>query len=95
MVRYLCLLRFTSQGVRGLKKSPGRAAAFRKAAEKAGVKVETQLWTTGAYDGVLILSAANQSTVLKAITKLAATGNVTTTSLQAFDAKEFSAIAGG
>jgi uncharacterized protein with GYD domain len=95
MVRYLCLLRFTSPGVRDLKKSPGRAAAFRKAAEKAGVKVETQLWTTGTYDGVLILSAANQSTALKAITKLAAAGDVTTNTLQAFDAKEFSAIAGG
>ena len=95
MVRYLCLLRFTSPGVRDLKKSPGRAAAFRKAAEKAGVKVETQLWTTGTYDGVLILSAANHSTALKAITKLAAAGDVTTNTLQAFDAKEFSAIAGG
>ncbi len=95
MARYVSLLRFTSQGVRNLKKSPARAAAFCKAAEKAGVKVEVQLWTTGAYDGVLILSAANQSTALKAIAKLAAAGDVATNTLQAFDAREFSAITGG
>jgi uncharacterized protein with GYD domain len=95
MARYVSLLRFTSQGVRNLKKSPARAAAFRKAAERTGVKVEVQLWTAGTYDGVLILSAANQSTALKAIAKLAAAGDVTTNTLQAFDAREFSAIAGG
>ena len=95
MARYVSLLRFTSQGVRSLKKSPVRAAAFRKAAERAGVKVEAQLWTTGKYDGVLILSAANETTALKAIARLAAGGNVTTQTLQAFDPEEFSAIASG
>lgn len=95
MARYVILLRFTPQGVRNLKRSPARATAFRKAAEQAGVKVEAQLWTTGAYDGLLILSAANDTKALKAITRLAAAGDVTTSTLQAFDAKEFSAIAGG
>jgi uncharacterized protein with GYD domain len=95
MARYVSLLRFTSQGVRNLKKSSARAAAFRKAAEKAGVKVEAQLWTTGKYDGVLILKADNQVAALRAIASLAAAGNVTTSTLQGFDAKEFAAIAGG
>ena len=67
MARYISLLRFTSQGVRNLKKSPARAAAFRKAAERTGVKIEAQVWTNGNYDGVLILSAANQTIALKAI----------------------------
>jgi uncharacterized protein with GYD domain len=93
MTRYISLLRFTPQGVRNLKQSPTRAAAFRKAAEKAGVKVETQLWTVGTYDGILVLSAANEAAVLSAIAKLAAAGNVTTQTLQAFDAKEFGKIA--
>lgn len=92
MARYVSLLRFTPQGVQNIKKSPARAAAFRKAAEKAGVKVEAQFWTTGAYDGVLILSAANETKALSVIAALAASGNVSTQSLQAFDAKEFKAI---
>ena len=60
MARYVSLLRFTPQGVKNLKQSPARAAAFCKVAEKAGVQVEMQLWTTGAYDGILILNAASE-----------------------------------
>ena len=92
MPRYVSLLRFTPQGVKNLKQSPGRAAAFRKTAEGAGVKVEAQLWTAGKYDGILILSAANETKALNAIAKLAATGNVSTQTMQAFDAKDFAAI---
>jgi uncharacterized protein with GYD domain len=55
MARYVTLIRFTEQGARGIKQSASRAGAFRKAAEKAGVTVEAQLWTVGACDGVLIL----------------------------------------
>jgi len=94
MARYVSLLRFTPQGVKQLKQSPARAAAFCKVAEKAGVQVETQLWTTGAYDGILILNAASEVKALNAIARLVATGNVTTQTLQAFDAKEFAAIVG-
>ena len=94
MARYVSLLRFTAQGVKNLKQSPARAAAFGQAAQKAGVQVEMQLWTTGAYDGILILNAASEVKALNAIARLVATGNVTTQTLQAFDAKEFAAIAG-
>jgi len=94
MARYVSLLRFTAQGVKNLKQSPARAAAFGQAAEKAGVQVEMQLWTTGAYDGILILNAASEVKALNAITRLVATGNVTTQTLQAFDAKEFTAMVG-
>jgi len=92
MARYVSLLRFTPQGVKNLKQSPARAAAFCKVAEKAGVQVEAQLWTAGAYDGILILSAASEVKALNAIARLVATGNVSTETLQAFDAKEFAAI---
>jgi uncharacterized protein with GYD domain len=94
MARYVTLIRFTPQGVRNLKQSPARASAFCKAAEKAGVKVEAQLWTAGAYDGILILNAVNEVKILGLIAKLAAQGNVSTQSLPAFDAKEFAAIVG-
>ena len=94
MARYVSLLRFTAQGVKNLKQSPARAAAFGQAAEKAGVQVEMQLWTTGAYDGILILNAASEVKALNAIARLVATGNVITQTLQAFDAKEFAAIVG-
>jgi len=94
MARYVSLLRFTPQGARTLKKSPARAAAFIKAAQKAGVTVEAQLWTAGAYDGILILEAPDERKVLGVIARLAAEGNVATHSLRAFDGAEFSAIVG-
>jgi uncharacterized protein with GYD domain len=93
MARYVTLLRFSPSGAQDIKKSVSRAAAFKKAAEKAGVTVETQVWTTGAYDGVLILSGDEKS-VLGSIAQLAALGNVQTESLQAFDADAFKAITG-
>jgi uncharacterized protein with GYD domain len=93
MARYVTLIRFTDQGARNIKKSPDRALAFKKAAEKAGIKVELQLWTVGKEDGVLILSGDDRK-VLRVLTQLAALGNVRTRTMQAFDAQEFKAIAG-
>jgi uncharacterized protein with GYD domain len=94
MARYLTLLRFTEQGARNLSKSTTRAAAFRDAASKAGINVEAQYWTTGAYDGVLIFSAEDEKKALRALSLLATAGNVRTETLRALDAKEFEEIAG-
>ena len=93
MARYVILIRFTDQGARALKKSAARAHLFGKAAEKAGVKVEAQLWTAGSYDGVLILSG-DENKILRCLAQLVALGNVRTESLRAFDAEEFGSITG-
>ena len=94
MARYLSLLRFTEQGAKNMKKSTTRAHNFDKLAAKAGVKVEGQYWTMGAYDGVLILTADSEKKVLHMLTLLAALGNVRTNTMQAFVEKEFNAIVG-
>lgn len=91
MARYVCLIKFSQQGVQHIKKSAARAAAFCESAANAGVKVETQLWTAGAYDGILILSGEEKK-VLGVIAGLAASGSVKTQSMPAFDAAEFTAI---
>jgi uncharacterized protein with GYD domain len=92
MTRYLTLLRFTEQGAKNIKDSPSRALAFKAEAGKAGVKVEGQYWTVGAYDGVLILSADDESKVLHVLAGLASKGNVRTETLRAFDEGEFAAL---
>jgi len=92
MARYVTLIRFTEKGARAIKQSPARANSFHKIAAKAGVKVEALYWTVGACDGVLILNADNPNKALRCLTELAALGNVRTETMQAFDAKEFSAI---
>lgn len=93
MARYVILIRFTDQGARNMKKSTSRALAFRKSAQKAGITVESQLWTTGACDGTLILSG-DEKKILHCVSQLAALGNVRTETLKAFDAEEFGAITG-
>ena len=93
MARYVSLIRFTDQGARALRKSAARALGFRKAAEKARITVEAQLWTAGSCDGVLILSG-DEKKILRCLAQLAALGNVRTETLRAFDAEEFKAIVG-
>ena len=94
MARYISLLRFTKQGAHSLKKSPARALAFKRSAEKNGVTVEEQLWTVGGCDGVLVLSGEEKA-VLRTLAELASLGNVRTETLRAFNAGEFKTIVGG
>ena len=91
---YVSLLSYTDEGVGNLKDSPKRAKAFRDKAEAAGVKVVSQLWTAGDYDGLLILEADGEEKVLGLLAQLSSLGNVRAHSLRAFGAEEFSRIVG-
>ena len=94
MAKYISLLRFTEKGAKDLKKSTNRAHNFDKIAAKAGVKIEGQFWTLGAYDGVLIISADSEQKALHCLSQLAANGNVRTETMKAFIDKEFDEIVG-
>ena len=94
MTRYIALLKFTEQGAKNIRKSTARAHAFDKLAAKAGVKVEGQYWTTGRFDGVIVLSANDERKVLHVLASLAELGNVRTQTMQAFVDKEFDKIVG-
>ena len=94
MARYISLLRFTEQGAKNLKKSTNRAHTFDKIAAQAGVKIEGQYWTLGAYDGVLILDAVSEQKVLRCLSQLASQGNVRSETMQTFIDKEFDEIVG-
>jgi uncharacterized protein with GYD domain len=94
MARYITLIKFTELGAKNIKKSTARAHAFDKAAEKSGVKIEGQYWTMGAYDGVLIISADDESKALHCLTELARDGAVRTETMRAFIDKEFDTIVG-
>ena len=94
MNHYIALLRFTQKGAEHIKESPKRAHHFNTMARKAGVKIEAQYWTIGAYDGVLIIRADSEKKALHLLTSLAAAGNVRTKTMQAFTDREFAEIAG-
>ncbi len=85
MATFIVLLDYTDQGVRNLKDSPQRADAFNELAEKAGARILGQYWTIGTHDGVLILDAPSEEKAAFVLLRLAASGNVRTTTLRAYD----------
>jgi uncharacterized protein with GYD domain len=92
MARYISLLRFTDQGVRDIGESATRALAFKRDAEKLGLTVESQLWTAGHYDGVVVLSG-DEKLIFRCLAGLTALGNVRTETLRAMDADELKTVA--
>ena len=85
MATYVLLCHFTEQGIRAVKDSPKRAAAFKEAAKKAGVTVKAFYWTLGRYDMVSILDAPDAETVTALGLSVGKLGNVRTETLSAFD----------
>jgi uncharacterized protein with GYD domain len=94
MARFVVLFDWTDQGVRNAKDSPGRVAQASAMLQPMGVTLETIYWTLGAHDLVGILTAPDGETLAAALLKVAAAGNVRSTTLRAFDEAEFGAILG-
>lgn len=62
--------------------------AFTQFLEANGIKAKAIYWTFGAYDGVLLLEAADEQSVHSAVLTLAHAGNVKTETLRAYDGEE-------
>jgi uncharacterized protein with GYD domain len=92
MATYIVLSHFTDQGIRDVKDSPKRAAAFKAAAKKAGVTVKAFYWTLGKYDMVSILEAPDVETITALGLSVGKLGNVRTETLPAFDNAGMEAI---
>src|SRR6516162_7958768 len=76
MATYLTTIKFTQHGIQDIGQTTRRAAAFKAAAKKLGVKVDDIYWTMGEYDGLLIFDAPDDETATAAVLHLAATGSV-------------------
>ncbi|MHC5110486.1 MAG: GYD domain-containing protein [Planctomycetota bacterium] len=92
MSKHVVLVKFTENGLRAIRESPERASDFVNVAGKAGVKVVTQLWTAGIYDGLLVLDAPDEATAAGVVLGLTKAGNVSTCTLRAFDEGEFKKV---
>ncbi len=92
MATFITTIKFTQQGIKGIDDTTKRAAAFKAAAKKLGVKVTNIYWTLGDYDGLLILEAPDDETATTALLHLGASGNVHTTTVRAFTAAEMDKI---
>ena len=92
MATFITTIKFTEQGFQGLHESPKRAAAFKAAAKKMGVKVTDIYWTLGDHDGVLIFEAPDDETATILLLHLGASGDVHTSTVRAFTAAEMDKI---
>jgi len=87
MATYIVLANFTDQGVRNVKDSPDRLAAFKAAAEKMGVTMKAAHYTVGAFDMVNVIEGPEEA-VTSALLKLGSLGNIRTQTLRAFSPEE-------
>lgn len=94
MATFITTIKLTEKGIQAFQESPKRAAAFKTAAKKLGVKVSGIYWTLGSFDGVIVFEAADDETAMAAMLSLASQGNVQTTTTRALDAGEFEKVLG-
>jgi uncharacterized protein with GYD domain len=94
MATFITTIKFTQQGVKQVQDTCKRAAAFKTAAKKLGLKVSGIYWTLGPFDGVIVFDAPDDETATAAMLHLSSQGNVQTTTARAFDAGEMEQLIG-
>jgi uncharacterized protein with GYD domain len=94
MATFITTIKFTEKGIQAIQDTGKRAAAFKAAAKKMGVKVTAVYWTLGRFDGLIIFDAPDDETATAAMLHLAAQGNVQTSTARAFDANGMEKILG-
>ncbi|MGD1838648.1 MAG: GYD domain-containing protein [Nitrososphaeraceae archaeon] len=85
---YITLWTFSHQGIEKIKDSPKRADHFKQVAESKGVKVHDIYYTFGQYDGVGIVEAPDDATLMSALLSVESEGNARTVTLKAFKYEE-------
>ena len=94
MATFITTMHLTEQGIKAVRDTCGRAAAFKATAKKMGVKVTGLYWTLGAFDGVIVCEAPDEETATAALLHLGSLGNMRTQTTRAYDAAEMQKILG-
>ena len=94
MPHYVILWNWTDQGIKAVKDSTKRLASFRAELEKAGGKLVNEYYTMGKYDGVVIVDAPSDETIMSILLSDASKGNFHSMTLRAFPMSETSRIIG-
>ena len=92
MPKYVVLYRFTAEGAKNIRETVTRARETREQTEKRGFKVQALLWTQGPYDLVSIIDAPSEEAMMGAMANVVAAGNVSSTTMRAFDDKEMETV---
>jgi uncharacterized protein with GYD domain len=90
MATFVMLTNLTSEGVQTLKNNPSRIHEVNKEVEQLGVTVKEQWATLGPYDFITIVEAPDERTMAKVSVELGSRGTMSSQTLAAIPAEEFS-----
>ncbi len=94
MATYITTMHFTEQGIQAVRDTCDRAAAFKAAARKMGVKVTGIYWTLGAFDGVIVCEAPDEETATAALLYLGSLGDIRPRTARAYNAATMQRVFG-
>jgi uncharacterized protein with GYD domain len=87
---YYCLLtRLTSEGMRAIKKNPGRIWETNKEVEQMGAKIISQYKTLGPYSFVNIIEAANANVMERVVIEMCSRGTLEPMLMAAITIEDF------
>lgn len=89
MPTYISLVRYTDQGVRNIKESPGRLDAAKNAFKSMGGELKQWYLAMGRYDAVVISEGPDDETAAKLTLAIGALGNIRTETLRVFTEDEY------
>jgi len=92
MPRYVALMSLTEQGIKDIKNAPQRLEQAIAGMEAMGGKLLDFYTVLGEYDYVAISEFPDDETGMAFLMTLGSQGNVRTTTLKAFDTKQFGEI---
>ncbi len=92
MATYIVLYKFTADGAKNIRDSVKRAGRIRQENARVGFRILDVFWTQGPYDMISIVEAPSEEAMMGAMLNVVGAGNVTTTTMRAFDSLEMSRI---
>jgi len=95
MAAYVVLFNFTEQGVHNIKETGNRSKDAAAALKGVGGRFIGIWWLMGQYDGLVILEAPDDQTVMRFLAATGMQGNIRTNTMRAFGEEEIGSIFGG
>lgn len=93
MAGYVCLCKFTPQGIDSIADMPNQLKQARSTAESMGIRL-VGIWVTmGAYDVAMVADAPDDSAMARFALGVARQGQMTTSTMRALSEEEFAQIA--
>jgi uncharacterized protein with GYD domain len=94
MAGYVCLAKFTPQGIGSIGNMPAQLRQARSTADTMGIRL-VGIWVTmGAYDVAMVADAPDDSVMARFALGVARQGHMTTSTMRALSEEEFAQIAG-